>query len=214
MKRQLLKRFLLLSAAVATVALSGFSRQPEQGYRGFVDWTNRIYHHTFENVWEGQTHYYGQTYYCPGISTSHGYQFNPWLFAGGGIDYTISDGGRWYDKDHWVNHSHHLQNYYLSIFGEVRTDLQFGKFTPFADIRLGWNATSNGTVYFSPSIGYRFNWGRKVGINVGVGYTLDAYRYEKHIWGQTPEGLTILVPTGEYFNRNISSFTFRVGIDF
>ena len=212
MKRQLLKRSLLLSAAVATAAFSGSARQPERGYRGFVDWTNRLSHHTYANSYEDETYSWSANHYSPGISTSHGYQFNTWLFAGAGIDYSLEDSGGYYY--YAPKHHYNLHNYFLSVFGEVRTDLQFGKFTPFADIRLGKNATSNGTVYFSPSIGYRFNWGRKVGINVGLGYTLDTYRYENHILGQTPEGLTIFVPTGEYFNRNLSSFTFRVGLDF
>ena len=206
MKRQLFKRLLLLSGMITTVSLSVFARQPERGYRGFVDWTNRIYHSSFAGA--------SNTYYCPGISTSHGYQFNPWLFAGAGIDYTLRDGGRWYVNDKWKNHCYHLDNYYLSIFGQIRTDLKLGIFTPFADLRLGWNADSNGTVYFSPAVGYRFNWGRKAGINVGIGYTLDAYRYEKLITGTTPEGWTIYVPTGEYCNWTQSSFTFRIGIDF
>ena len=214
MKRQLLKRFLLLSAVVATAAFSGFSCRPERGYRGFVDWTNRLSHHTYTNSYEGETYSWSETPYSPGISTSHGYQFNTWLFAGAGIDYSLEDLRVFYHYSFAPKHHYNLHNYFLSIFGEVRTDLQFGKFTPFADIRLGKNATSNGIVYFSPSIGYRFNWGRKVGINVGLGYTLDTYRYESHIFGQTPEGLTILVPTGKYENWNLSSFTFRVGIDF
>ena len=206
MKRQLFKRFLLFSIAIATAFFSGFARQPERGYRGFVDWTNRIYHSSFAGV--------SNTDYCPGISTSHGYQFNPWLFAGGGIDYTLKDTGIWYVNDKSKKHCYHLDNYYLSIFGQIRTDLKLGKFTPFSDIRLGWNACESGTVYFSPTIGYRFNWGRKAGINVGIGYTLDAYRYEKHIMATTPGGWSIAVPTGEYHNWNQSSFTFRVGIDF
>ena len=200
MKRQLLKRSLLLSAAVAAIALSGSARQPERGYRGFAEWTNRINHHS--------DIYWSKTYFNPGISTSHGYQFNPWLFAGAGIDLTLSDIG------YLNHHAYSLDNTALAIFAEGRTDLKFGKFTPFADIRLGWNASSNGTVYFSPSIGYRFNWGRKVGINIGIGYTLDAYRLEKYIPGLTPEGWTIYVPTGEHYNWTQSSFTFRVGIDF
>lgn len=191
-----MKRLFIASFAILLTAICSFGRQPEQGYRGFVDWTNRIYHH------------WNKTNYSPGISTSHGYQFNPWLFAGVGLDYSLEDTG------FFGNHYYDIDNYFLSIFADVRTDLQFGKFTPFADLRIGVNATSIGTVYFSPSIGYRFNWGRKVGLNVGVGYTLDGNRYERHIIGSTPEGYGIFVPTGEYFNRYISSFTFRIGIDF
>ena len=38
--------------------------------------------------------------------------------------------------------------------------------------------------YFSPTIGHRFNWGRKLGLNLRIGYYTDAF------------------------------FTFRLGIDF
>lgn len=195
-----MKRLFIASFAILLTAVSAFARQPERGYRGFADWTNRIYHQT------GQ--YWNTTSYVPGISTSHGFQFNNWLFAGAGLDYSLKDIG--------FSDSHHydIDSYILSIFADLRTDLQFGKFTPFADIRLGWNAISYGTVYFSPSIGYRFNWGRKVGINIGVGYTLDSYRCEKFIWGTTTDGLQMTFTTGEFYNFNQSSFTFRLGIDF
>lgn len=192
-----------ITAAIVLTALSGAARQPERGYRGFVDWTNRIH----------RSSYYGghRTNYDFGISTSHGYQFNPWLFAGVGIDVGLKDTGWWSDPS---IHHYDLDNNFISIFAEGRADLKLGKFTPFADVRLGWNACENGTIYFSPSIGYRFNWGRKVGINVGIGYTLDGYRYENYIEGQTPEGITIYVPTGEYSNWSRSAFSFRVGVDF
>ncbi len=191
-------RLFITSFAILLIAICSFGRQPERGYRGFVDWTNRIYDRKSWN----------QTDYIPGISTSHGYQFNPWLFAGAGLDYSLKDIG--FSDDHYYQ----LSSYMLSLFADIRTDLQFGKFTPFADLRIGMNASTDGTVYFSPSIGYRFNWGRKVGINVGVGYTLDSYHHEKYIIGTTPEGWQILVATGEHYNYNQSSFTFRIGIDF
>ena len=203
-----MKRVFLLSSCMALATLSVAARQPERGYRGFVDWTNRVYHQTDEFAYADKNYTWSKTYYIPGISTSHGYQFNPWLFAGAGIDFSLSDIG----SEH--NHNYSFDNIDFSIFGQIRTDLEFGQFTPFADLRLGWNVCADGTVYFSPSLGYRFNWGRKVGINVGLGYTLDAYRSEKAEIAHTPEGWLIYVPTGEYFNWNQSSFTFRVGFDF
>ncbi len=193
-----MKRLFITAVAILLASVCSFARQPERGYRGFAEWTNRVYH---------TDGYWSKTHYVPGISTSHGYQFNPWLFAGIGIDYSLAD-------SYFYSHHYDFTSYFLSVFADVRTDLQFGKLTPFADIRLGVNATSTGTVYFSPSIGYRFNWGRKVGINLGVGYTLDGYRYENWIWGTTPEGYNIAVPTGKYINWSQSSFTFRLGIDF
>ncbi len=200
-----MKRFIIAAFGILLTAFCGIASQPERGYRGFVDFTNRLYRTQYLNL---AGNFCNKTEYSPGISTSHGFQFNNWLFAGAGLDYTLKDIG--------FPDSHHydIDSYVLSIFADVRTDLQFGKFTPFADVRLGWNASSYGTVYFSPTIGYRFNWGRKVGINIGVGYTLDSYRYEKHVWGITTDGLNMLFPTGEFYNFNQSSFTFRLGIDF
>ena len=201
-----MKRSLILWAATVLTAISGFGSQPERGYRGFAEWTNRIYHKSYAGD--------SNTYYNPGVATSHGYQFNPWIFAGAGVDYSLEDTGQHYHKDHLRRHSYHLDSYFLAIFGQIRTDLLFGKFTPFADIRLGWNASSSGTVYFSPSIGYRFNWGRKAGLNVGVGYTLDGFRYERYKMVTTDYGYQTSIPTGEYYNYALSSFSFRIGIDF
>lgn len=201
-----MKRPFFTSFAILLTAICSLARQPERGYRGFVDWTNRIYRHSFPTLNPNQ--YWSQTNYIPGISTSHGFQFNPWIFAGAGLDYSLEDNG------FPGQHSYQLDNFSLSIFADIRTDLQFGKFTPFADVRLGWNASSNGTVYFSPSIGYRFNWGRKVGLNVGVGYTLDSFRYQEFKQVDTIYGYQTWIPTGKYYTLNNSSFTFRVGIDF
>ena len=203
MKQTLLKRSLLLSAAITTVAISASARQPERGYRGFVDLTSRIRHRSYP-LGSG-------THYDPGIATSHGYQFNPWLFVGAGIDFSLQDLVEWHAPN---KHHYSIDAHRISLFTEGRADLQFGNFTPFADIRLGWNACDNGTVYFSPSVGYRFNWGRKVGINVGIGYTLDAYRSEEYRIVQTPAGWLTLIPTGKRFNWTESHFTFRIGIDF
>lgn len=195
-----MKRIIIAAFALMLTATSGFARQPERGYRGFAEWTNRIYRMNYGS--------HSNTHYSPGIATSHGFQFNPWIFVGAGIDYTLDD-------TNFLN-GHHYQpdNYLLSLFAEGRTDLQFGKFTPFADVRLGWNASTNGTFYFSPSIGYRFNWGRKVGINVEIGYTLDGFRYEEGKQVESVDGYLTWIPTGEHNNFNQSSFTFRLGIDF
>ena len=198
-----MKRAFILSAAIALSTVCGFSRPPERGYRGFIEWSNRYAKHS--GYWND--HYFNFTNYYTGISTSHGYQFNPWLFVGAGIDYEI---------DHEDIPDLYFYDYTLSFFVQGRTDLKFGPFTPFADVRIGYNANANenGNLYFSPSIGYRFNWGRKIGLNVGVGYTLDRSRYEEHIEGMTPEGLHIWVPTGVFRQSNKSYFSFRIGIDF
>ncbi len=99
------------------------------------------------------------------------------------------------------------------MFLQGRADFKLGKFTPFVDARIGYSLTDGGGIYFSPSIGYRFNWGRKLGINVGVGATIKGNKHD--LFGETisPEGYTIYVKTGSYRDHE-SYFSFRVGIDF
>lgn len=41
MKQTFLKRFPFLAAVSATVAFGASARQPERGYRGFAEWSNR-----------------------------------------------------------------------------------------------------------------------------------------------------------------------------
>lgn len=137
---------------VATLA--AFGRQPERGYRGFIDWSNSYRQtETFTGLPRVSSYY-------TGISTSHGYQFNPHLFIGAGIDFERCS---------------KIERDIFALYAQGRTDFKFGKFTPFADLRLGYNFVSGGGVYFSPSVGYRFNWGRKMGINLAAGYTLQGY---------------------------------------
>lgn len=94
----------------------------------------------------------------------------------------------------------------------------FGKLTPFADLRLGCNFVNGGGVYFSPSVGYRFNWGRKMGINVALGYTLhsystDIYRIVEHDLENDQGSIYVFEKTGTYTGTS-SYFSFRLGIDF
>lgn len=187
MKRQIIFIFMLLSAIVGSMA-----RQPERGYRGFLDWSNSL---RSEKWVERYTKFYS------GVSTSHGYQFNPWLYVGGGLD--------------WEYHSSSNTNIF-AVFVDGRTDLKFGKFTPFGDVRIGYRIPENGykgDFYFSPSIGYRFSWGRKVGINLGVGITVTTHREKSdYILDEDFN----LIHTGQYNTWSVTNtyFSFRVGFDF
>ncbi len=179
------------------LALVAFGRQPERGYRGFIDWSNS--YRTTANF----TGFPRISSYYTGISTSHGYQFNPVLFVGAGLDF---------------EHCSKIDSNILALYAHGRTDFKFGKFTPFADLRLGYNFVSGGGVYFSPSIGYRFNWGRKMGVNVAVGYTLQGYRSDVYevinydqAQNQTGWGIANKIGTN---HGTASFFSFRLGIDF
>lgn len=202
-----MKKFLILSL-LCIAALDASARQPQRGYHGFVDigstgFTDRRQIQTGENQFKRETSYIGYI----GLSTSHGYQINQNAYAGIGFDLTSSSKGS-----------------ISALFADGRYDMKFGKFTPFADLRIGYNFEQGGGIYLSPSIGYRFNWGRRVGINVGAGLILishsdPVWQYEEH-WFPDPEnpGEEFLGYWGYsivgHVRRSRLHFSFRIGLDF
>ena len=103
--------------------------------------------------------------------------------------------------------------WFIPAYAVGRIDLKFGKFTPFGDIKLGANLSNGGGIYFSPSIGYRFNWGYKVGLNIGVGLSLIGY--QARVYDMTDGNWSSFeshyIGTKHHANPY---FSFRVGFDF
>lgn len=184
------KNILLLAAACA--ALSGAARDPEPGYRGFIDWSNG-----FTSYTNGTTNKSQGTWFS-GVQTSHGYQFTPYLYVGAGMG---------------VEHSNHFNQYTVPVFLDARTDLRFDKYTPYADVRLGYNLVDGGGIYFSPTVGYRLNWGRKANFNVGIGMALRGYSVEMYdVTVDKDGGMT--THYGGKERRTKPMFALRLGFDF
>ena len=185
----------LIALLTAFIALGAFARQPEKGYRGFIDWNNDFTSYT--EFLPGNK----KIYYYSGISTSHGYQFNSNLFLGAGLS---------------VEHCRRDNSYIVPLFLQIRTDQKFGRFTPFGDLRAGYSLTDGGGIYISPSVGYRFNWGRKLGINIGFGVTIkgskiDMYDINPEVNPET--GYLSYKYIGTAHNTK-TMFAIRLGIDF
>jgi hypothetical protein len=168
-------------------------RQPERGYRGFVDWDNLAYisislHETGE-----------ESKYYPGISTSHGYQFTPHVYLGASVaaDYSLTD----------------KRFYCVPVFAHFHNDLKLGRFTPYFDARLGYNFLDGGGVYSSLSAGYRINWGRKTAINIGIGAALRGYKEKDYAEWWTPENGAQFAYTGKSARHEILP-QLRIGAEF
>lgn len=189
----------LIIFTVLLVAVSAEARQPQRGYRGFFEWSSSLRSENFGYPdMNGNLLMYRDNTFYTGFSTSHGYQINPLFFIGAGLGME-----RCGSLDNWV----------APIFLEGRIDLKNGKFTPFGDLRLGANVAEGAGVYFSPTIGYRFNLGRKMGVNIGAGLTLAGYRVEHYEGTWTgPDSYEIQYISTRHHVRPY--FSFRVGIDF
>lgn len=189
-----MKKVLLSVIITIMGCVTAGARDPEQGYRGFADFSLSPFHQNLYGLSWNELHY--------GISTVHGYQINRMLFVGAGLE---------------LGHNIDLDSSYIPVFADVRADFRFGRFTPFADMRVGWTLSDDGGFRLQPMVGYRYNWGRRVGINVGVGFTLQSYKYVDidDIGWVTP------MPDGSYQqysydtkHKSVMGFTVRVGIDF
>lgn len=170
---------------LSIVSISAFGRQPERGYRGFAEVeydAGKAYY--FSNG-EGRDVYDGFAMF--GIATTHGYQFNNHIFVGGGAAIILNGGTGM-----------------IPLYADIRYDNQWGKFTPFADLKTGYDLP-NESLYFSPTVGYRFNWGRKVNLNLGLGMTLKGYKTTEY------HGGVISVNDARKYN---ALFTLRFGLDF
>lgn len=102
--------------------------------------------------------------------TSHGCQINPYLYAGigAGVNY-------WFDSDF------ESEGWSVPVFAHVRSEWHkaFRKnFSPYVDAKIGYSFADCEGFYFAPQIGCHFYFGHsKTGISIGVGYTLQNYKY-------------------------------------
>ncbi len=194
-----MKRKILLLLTCISICIMGSARQPQKGYRGFFDWSNSLRSQKVGLIYDADNivAYNRQNLFYTGFSTTHGYQINQKFFVGVGFS---------------VEQCSKTDNWLLPVFATGRMDMKFGKFTPFGEVRLGANLTNGGGVYFSPSIGYRFNWGRKFAINLGAGLSLLGYKVMMYdIVEPFPNYYDIIYVGTEHHVRPY--FTFKIGIE-
>ena len=124
-----------------------YSYFPSKGYKGFVDLGFSIGINNDDwNDWDDDGVVKFES------STSHGYLFNPYLFAGLGIGVNYYLGHL--DDDRYYNRNRNRVE--VPIFAHVRSHFLDRKVSPFADAKLGYIVTEDEGIYFAPSVGCRF----------------------------------------------------------
>lgn len=153
-----MRKVLILFCALTFGIVVATAREPQRGYRGFIEWDNAIGSVEADDCTSGDMK--KDTYWFFGCATSHGYQFNNHVFLGGGTMLSVSVP---------------INMVRLPIYANFRYDYANLKFRPYVDMRLGYDLAEDG-VYFSPTIGYRFNRQRKGNFNLGIGLTVQGRR--------------------------------------
>lgn len=142
-----------------------------QGYRGFADFSYTL------GVGD-----WGKKHDRVGIMTSHGCQIAPQFFAGLGVGFNYYFNG---DDD----------VYSLPVFAHFRSDILNNEITPYVDLRVGYSFLDVKGFYINPAVGCRFELSDDIGLNVGIGYTMQQADF---IYGK----------------QNCGGLDFRFGIDF
>lgn len=136
------------------------------------------------------------------LTTSHGYQFNPYLFIGGGAGF---------------QYYHEAEAFTLPIFADIRVNFTQGAIVPFAGIKAGYTLNLTDGLYgigayLAPSVGVKFVLPDRKAVNLSLGYTaqFEKVSYNYNYGNGNGNGY------GYYHNsnENLGGVTIRLGIEF
>lgn len=128
----------------------GRTKKTLKGYKGFFE-TGYIFDVNDDNANKFE------------VSTSHGYQFNNYLFVGGGIG---------------LNYYTDMEKYSVPVFANLKANFINKKVTPFADVKAGFSVGGVGGFYTSIGLGIRFALKNKTALNVKLEYNYQGYYYD------------------------------------
>ena len=100
------------------------------------------------------------------LQTSHGYQFNPYVFLGAGIGLGVNCG------------SDIETTTVVPIFAQTRFNFNADRISPYLDIKGGYNVGDSDGGVFSPTIGVSMPVSRNCAIDFGLSYILNTHKYE------------------------------------
>ncbi len=173
MKKWLLFFSLVLLTWSSASAIYFADEGISQGYRGFADFSYTL------GIGD-----WGKKHDRVGIMTSHGFQIAPQFFAGIGVGFNYYFNG----KDEACS---------LPVFAHFRSDILENEITPYVDLRVGYSFLDVKGFYINPSVGCRFELNDNLGLNVGLGYTMQQAEF---------------LFTNE--KKNCGGLDFRFGLDF
>lgn len=108
-----------------------------------------------------------------GFSTTHGYQFNPYFFLGGGMAVRIMG-----ESDGYTDLYREAKTS-IPVYADLRCNFTKSKVSPFVDLKLGYFLTNNDELYSNISAGLLIKTAKNQGISLSVGLATEALAMEK-----------------------------------
>lgn len=110
------------------------------------------------------------------FSTTHGYQFNPYIFIGAGLGvHFMSEYSTPYMN---IPLDYRGSQVDIPIYVNLRLTILNGPISPFIDGKCGHYLTHHGGVYLNASVGCRFATWRKQSVNIYIGYSNENLEFE------------------------------------
>ena len=123
------------------------------------------------------------------LSTTHGYQFNNYLFVGGGTG---------------INFYTDADLYSVPLFASFRANFMNKKVTPFADIKTGYTVGDVEGAFVTVGFGVRFALAKKMALNLKLEYAYQEYDYEYYYSSSSYY----------YDNESINGIGIKLGFEF
>ncbi|MEL5892341.1 hypothetical protein AAE250_02410 [Bacteroides sp. GD17] len=160
--------------AVLVIAMTASICSAQNGYRGMIE--------------GGRTFHLDETaLHATEFSTTHGYQFNPYLFVGAGLGFHFT--------------SSDAEMTYMPLYLDVKANLMQTKVAPFIDVKAGYSVLDAKGVYLSPSVGVNYNFYKCLSVYLKVGYTYQ--KVDSPIYANSDKEIS-----------NIGGITAKIGFEF
>lgn len=184
----------IIICLIALVSAVSYAQHLQKGYHGSVD----VGYFTLSSQLEVNASV---------VSTTHGYQFTPYVFLGGGVAFEMT--GKIISDDNIGYHDYQRRESKtdIPIYLNGRFNFTKTRFSPFADIRWGVVANDETYSYAVISLGCRYALNDMMGLHLLVGYEgRDISVDEYHV-----------LHDGGYYKKEkstISGLVVRFGFDF
>ena len=115
------------------------------GYKGFIDFGGVI---GIGNRGDGAI----------AVSTTHGYQFNPYFFFGAGIG---------------IEYHMNWETFFIPVFADIKTYFLNKNISPFLGLKAGYSVYDGKGCYINPHIGATLSSSPRFGMNLTIGYNMQ-----------------------------------------
>ncbi len=143
------------------------------------------------------------------INTTHGYQFNPYIFLGAGTGFHFMSEYKTKDMDIALDTRESKVD--VPVFANVHVNFTKSKVAPFVDGKAGTFVTNNGGMFWNISAGCRIATNEKQAINISIGYVAEKLEFESFDRFNSSHDMSY---TRKARVLNAECVTLRVGYEF